>query len=340
MIKRIKADDYKDEIISMFESGKSCIKIKKYFDNLNLQISEGAISKFLKNKGYKVGNDRFRLSEKEIDNVILMYKNGKSLKEICTKYNRTYNRYISKILKDNNIEINARTRNTSRASKINEEYFNEINTQNKAYFLGLIIADGCIANYRKSFALSLDLKSSDEYILKKFSDEINGNNKILKNRGCSSVRYGSKKLCTILFKYGVVPRKSKITTFPKIQKEFNRHIIRGIFDGDGTVYIRKDTSKKHDIRLEFGFAGTKELLTSIKKILIQDISISNNKIVVREDRNISQLMFSKLDDIKNFYNYIYKDSEIYLKRKKEKFDKFLNLYDNTEIAISDSDCNA
>lgn len=341
-MKRIKAIDYKNEIIDMYENGLSCVKIRKYFKNKELQISEQSISSFLKENGYKTGNSKFKFSDEEEKDIIEMYKNGLTLKEICDKYGRICNKPISKILKNNGVIISMRTRNTSRAARINEDYFDLIDTQEKAYFLGFIMADGCLLKVKTSYYLVVDVKVDDKYILEKFSEEINGNSGFLnKKRNHYRISYGSKKLGLSLIKNGVIPRKTGLEVLPKtVPNNLIRHFIRGYFDGDGTVFIRKDNSKKHNIRLEFGFSGNYNLLSSIKTNLINNISINNNKIVKRKNTNLSQLMFSKLNDIENFYNYIYKDSKIHLERKKEKFELFLKLYGNTEVTVINGVRNA
>lgn len=335
MTKRVKAIDYKNEIIEMFNNGMSCKKIRDdYFRKQGLQVSEHAISKLLKEQGYKTGNNRFEFSDEEKADILSLYNRGLSLREICDKYGRSYNKPISILLKQSGVNVSARTRKSSNASKINEDYFHVIDTQEKAYWLGFIVADGCIAETGNSLALAIELKEQDEYLFDNFEKEIGGTNKRYYNRGCCAIRYGSLKMCSDLSKYGIVPRKSDKTVFPTIREDLVRHFIRGVFDGDGTVFLRKDSTKKHGVRLEFGFAGTESLLLSIKSHLMKDISISDNKVLIRQDRHVSQLMFSKMKDIKHFYDYIYSDSKIHLERKKAKFESFLSLYGNTEVAIS------
>ena len=96
-----------------------------------------------------------------------------------------------------------------------------------------------------------------------------------------------------------------------------KHLIRGYFDGNGTVYTLND---KYDT-LCFGFYGTHKIVKQIQNELIQKIGISNNKITDQKTHNVSFSSYSKHKDINNFYNYIYKNAELFQKRKKEKFEK-------------------
>lgn len=75
----------------------------------------------------------------EIKDVIDLYKSNKSIKEIAKLFNSSQET-ISKVLKENNIEV-------YRRNKINfdEHIFDVIDTEEKAYWLGFIFADGYIA---------------------------------------------------------------------------------------------------------------------------------------------------------------------------------------------------
>ncbi len=141
--------------------------------------------------------------------------------------------------------------------------------------------------------------------------------------------------CIRYLQCGIVQNKTAKEFLPLsiIDENLVNHLIRGFFDGDGTVFIRTDNSKLYNQRLEFGFCGNAFILQQIKDILMNKLNISDNKIVTRKERNICQLMFSKYDDILNFYHYIYDNASFYLQRKKEKFNTFINLYDNTEVTF-------
>lgn len=275
--------------------------------------------------------------DKVTEVIIAKYEEGLSIANIGKVVGLSYS-VVRKRLLRNNVELRA----AKPYSKLgNPRYFENIDTPNKAYFLGLLIADGNIGvDERKgdgkhsiSYYLRLTLKSEDKYILDKLNQELNGTGKIYepKKRNEASLAYSSKELFDDLGKYGIVPNKTFSAYVPAIDKELMPHLIRGIFDGDGTVFTRVDTSKKHGIRLEFGFAGTELLCTQAKQYLRDVIDISDNKVLVRKDRNISSLMFSKMKDIRAFYKLIYDDADTFLSRKRKKFDDFLSLHVDTEV---------
>lgn len=82
------------------------------------------------------------------------------------------------------------------------------------------------------------------------------------------------------------------------------------------VKILKDINRTY-----FGFYGNNQIVSEIKELLRQELNISDNKIA--DKGTVSQISFSKKDDILNFYNYIYKDCTIWMKRKKEIFRTYI-----------------
>lgn len=119
----------------------------------------------------------------------------------------------------------------------------------------------------------------------------------------------SKKVVQDLKKYGVVPRKSHIVRFPKnIDEGMIHHVVRGIFDGDGCICYNA-----------ISFYGSEYMMGDIKKILLKAINVNDNKI--HNGKTCFSFGFSSKKDVKSFYHYIYDDATIFLKRKKERFEK-------------------
>jgi hypothetical protein len=132
-------------------------------------------------------------------------------------------------------------------------YFNEINTQEKAYILGLLYADGC--NSTESRTINIALKEDDLNILIKIKNAIKASQEIkLRKRSLEKSNIGyqrkdmyklsitDKQISEDLTKWGCVKAKTFKLKFPYfLQKELIKHFIRGYFDGDGC--INKSTAK-------------------------------------------------------------------------------------------------
>lgn len=196
------------------------------------------------------------------------------------------------------------------------KYFSDINSYDKAYFLGLFAADGSIVNE----TMSIELRDYDKYILELFVKKANLNTILIKDcRDDNSryvLRFHSKNMVNDLNKNYIYPRKSYNNTLqiPNIDKKYIRHFIRGYFDGNGIA------NKKGYV----GFCGSKTIISQIHNILVNELEISNNKITYNKSNHIYYIQWGKKEDTKKIFNYFYKNiSDCYLKRKKEKIHKRL-----------------
>lgn len=204
----------------------------------------------------------------------------------------------------------------------NEDYFEDIDSEHKAYWLGYICADGTIFNRTQtdSAILKFEMKQKDEELAYKFKEDINSTHpiKYYSNKhfeGYQSARLvlKSNKVVNDLNKYGIGAKKSLTLTFPKqlINNPYIGAFIRGYFDGDGSLCLYKDGI--FDIKI----IGTEEFLTTIKEITQIRCRISNPK------SNAFELRISSNEERKKFLTFIYKDATVYLQRKYDRFQLFL-----------------
>lgn len=246
-----------------------------------------------------------------------------AIKTVCEKFNLS-SPTVSKILKDVPRYPKALIFNPN----LKEDFFDEIDTEEKAYFLGLLISDGNIFNDEtgRQASISITLDSNDEYILENFRKALCANTSITYDgRGCSQIAVRSNKMAEALAKYGVVPRKSHITYLPlNISKGMFSHLIRGIFDGDGSIQAHQ-----HGTRFlhAFSFCGSHKLMQDIVKYfqkhlnLIGAISVYDYK-----DKELSDFKLQTVQDIYTFGEWMYKDATIYLNRKRDKYLEFKKHY--------------
>lgn len=210
----------------------------------------------------------------------------------------------------------------------NESFFEKINTEEKAYWLGFLFADGNVQQRKNSFIIKLSVL--DKEICDNFLKSINANfstKTFLEKdyyhpnirREVYHVEIYSKKMFDDLNKLGCIPRKSLVLKFPKIPKKYVRHFIRGYFDGDGWIStgIRKSGLKY----ISIGFCGTFEFLLKLNEYIPDKGTISKEK---RKITNTYRLLKSGSKNALKFYEYFYKNSSIYLKRKYLKFVEYFN----------------
>ena len=186
---------------------------------------------------------RIWTDEQQQEIIRLYTKECLTMAEIAKKY-ATKHTQISSILHAHKIPIK-KVRHKNRLLK--EDYFSEIDTEQKAYFLGLMLTDGAIVKDNKGErqdTISLELVETDVEIINKFKEEINSNSSLYfnkrKNRekGTYTLSFRSNQMSNDLSKYGIVQNKTYITEhLPQIPEEFMVPFIRGIIDGDGSLYF-------------------------------------------------------------------------------------------------------
>lgn len=216
----------------------------------------------------------------------------------------------------------------------NENYFEKIDTEDKAYFLGFICADGCILNNTKTYRYQLTLKIhiKDEDILKHFINCINGEMKIWKHKKGEMVeiKFSGKKIINDLFNLGVTPNKTFNLVYPKINKDIERHFLRGFFDGDGCIRVNKDkrdNSERGDLRI---VSGSTNLLESLNQKFNNVFKTNINKLYGPKNKKYKFIGWSSMGDIENIYHGFYNDSNFFLQRKKDIFDKVIDIIKNKQ----------
>lgn len=209
---------------------------------------------------------------------------------------------------------------------LKEDYFSNIDTEKKAYFLGIIITDGCVykKNTRQNL-VSITLQDKDKYIIEKFKKDICSNKVVTSDgRGCSELNILSNKMVSDLYKYGIVENKSLNTTFPNtLDKEFYPHLIRGIIDGDGSISFYARPHRKSHVRAIRLCQGNEKFLNDIVRFLHNEIGTSIINTYMEKD-SLWSIAYRSKSDLFCLYHYLYDDATIYFTRKKELCDKIIN----------------
>lgn len=249
--------------------------------------------------------------------VITRYKNRESCQVIADSFKVTFHT-ISNILEKNNIARNNKYKNIN----LNENYFEKIDSNDKAYFLGFMLTDGNVSLNENIIRLSLS--SKDEEILNIFKEKTGNENKICiredKRHSERTFQLRSKKWKDDLAKYGIVPQKTSISEMPILSADMMPHLIRGMIDGDGWISFNS-----HQI----GFCGNEKTVNQLKEYLVKTLNVYDvKKIHARE--NLWQVTWASQTDIEKIGNYIYQNKDnCFLSRK---YNNFLQIiYGNTEV---------
>ena len=213
------------------------------------------------------------------------------------------------------------------------DFFNIIDTEEKAYWLGFIFADGYISYSEKNmqrgqlattYCTGIKLKWSDREHLKKFNKSINGNYKVFKETShpdgfrkqiteAAKILVYSQQMYDDLNKY-FGRDKTYTAKFPVIPDDLMRHFVRGYFDGDGCLSLV-------DNKIYIKFLGaSKDFHEGLKDTLKKNnfVFTSSSKINLYKTEMYYISINRNLEKIK-FLDWIYQDCSIYLDRKYDKY---------------------
>lgn len=239
-------------------------------------------------------------------------------------------RRISKVLDKHNIV--KRTNEEYRKLPIDESYFETINDQRKAYLLGYIYADGCIY-YNKRFKLTsseenieaLQILKQELKAEREITDHIKGKGSYAEGKPGYEFCFTNSKICNDLKQLGVKENKTFTIEFPtkeQLPEEFERHFIRGYFDGNGSIYsVFNKKWGKYEYTVSFS-AGSKNILIGIQQ-RISLLTGSKANIYPYKNRNAFDYKIGGANNLEKIYHYFYDDAELFLGRKKAKFDEFM-----------------
>ena len=198
----------------------------------------------------------------------------------------------------------------------NRHIFDKIDNEEKAYWLGFIVADGYL-NLDKHM-LRIKLGHKDKQHLIKFIKFIEGQEDMLKSEIHSItgneiyyVSLYSIEITKALQILGVEQAKSGKEKVCNIEPKFYKDFIRGLWDGDG--FIRTNLSG-------IGLVGSYEILDFVQRFFKEQLNIAPLKIC--KHCHIYKIEYrSKKKAIPLIAHFLYDNSRIYLDRKKELVDQ-------------------
>lgn len=320
-----------DQIEPMYIKYGSAEKVGK-----ELNIDPKTAVRYLKKLGYDFSNKTI-VKTISYSDALNKYKNwNESLTKFCKKYHICLS-HFTKYLRKNNIFV----KNLQNECKFNEHIFDIIDTEEKAYWLGFIFADGYISSFeegkKSNYRFELSLKESDINHLNKFNlfMEHKYNNVKVENVKCKDKIYRrcrwsicNKHLWETLNSYGCVPKKSLILQFPNTNifqnKDLIKDFIRGYWDGDGCISY----ANKQHTRLTISALGTESFLKSINEFLPKNIVIYKLK-----QKSTWAISANHNTAFKTLY-FLYENSKIYLDRKYDLYRQMSRLYEQLYKVLS------
>lgn len=274
--------------------------------------------------------DKRRFSEKIEKEICELYNEGKSASQIGKELNIEKGN-IYYVLKLFGIKSRDASSPFYKKNLVNDDFFEKIDSEEKAYFLGFLCADGYML--KRDSAIKLELQLSDADIVKKLTSFLFKKERylLIRKNSIRMVAY-SQKMYQDLENLGLHQAKSLTLKFPPrhlIPNNLMNHFIRGVFDGDGCMYH----TLKPNVRQKgyFQITGSRDFLEGV----LDQIGPVIGKVVKLyqpKNNNAWEFRYVSPTHIKAVYEYLYESATIFLSRKKEKFEKFFLKEDNKAVS--------
>lgn len=277
-----------------------------------------------------------RTFNKEIEKEIckLYQEDGQTLTFLSQKYHcRT--EAIKNVLNQYNIKIKKRGQSKNRSIK--EDFFDQIDTEEKAYFLGLLFTDGNVQpdkSGKRSPQIRIQLKMSDINILQELRTILNIQSKIFydkrKNKESAVLSFRNQHMAESLSKYGIIQNKTYLTKhLPEIPKQFRKDFLRGLLDGDGSIYQERSG------RFIIDFCSYHESICQDFKNLCNCFLTTQNTSGIANYSSAYHIRFSRQSTVKQLATVLYKDSKISLARKYSLAERIFEDKSEEDIVYSD-----
>ena len=315
-MKSIITEELRQTIINLYKEGNSKTEIRDKINFKNIQ----PITNLLKKEGFGEfkGTNRKELnSEVNINKIKELRDRGLSTLEIGRELD-FYPQVVENILRRQSAFFKKRTV-YDRVYTINEEFFNVIDTEEKAYIIGFICADGYVGQGTIQFYISV----KDINILEKIKKCLGSNALISFSTQKNPYKKG-KEFCELCrLQLSSVKLINSLDFIPKnktynlnssiidnIPQQYIRDFLRGYFDGDGNITFGKKygSSTIYSVHV----AGNKEFLENTFQKYIPS---TNKMYFYKNSKQCWTWNVTSKERVINFLSYLYKDSSIYLDRK-------------------------
>lgn len=270
----------------------------------------------------------------QINLIIKEYLQTPEKERSLTKLHKKYGikrQTLSKYIKEKGFLVT----NYQNSIKIDQTMFDIIDTEEKAYWLGFMYADGNISKNENKIEMNLSICDLNHLNKFKYFLKSKAKTRIAVNHGFQICRFSvrNKHLWTALNNKGCVPTKSLILTFPSENIFENKMLIydfiRGYFDGDGSLGIYFG---KNGRRFQLSFCGTEAFLKGVENFLGIKGCLYNNSCNAYTSKAYS-LMYNSWK-ARVISRLLYSNATTYLERKYDIYKMFCQAEEESSVLKS------
>lgn len=287
----------------LVHAGKTTLEISK-----ELHTSRGTVLRACDN--FKLSRPKIPASPRKLvdeTELLKMIKEGKTTGEIAKFFGCTRTP-IFLVRKKYGFPLPKRGHARHRKHFFDFRFFENIDTEEKAYILGFVSADGYI--HERSLVIKIRVK--DASLLEKIANIMHCSfrPRLTHNGADAELAFGNIDMVSDLAKYGIVPKKTFTLKFAKnVPEDLVPHYMRGVMDGDGTI------AKKYR---EASFcSGSKDFMLGFDSWYKNRYGFSPHGYIKATSPNTMYRYFSRKD--KRFLDDMYANSKIHLDRKRDRY---------------------
>jgi transposase-like protein len=257
------------------------------------------------------------LSEEKKLEAKRLYVDGFSQKEVG-EFLKVDKQVVKRTLKKMGVEPRSQTVRARRHS-LNTRFFQFIDTEEKAYWLGFLAADGNVSKCRGNNAITLGLSAKDLAHVELFAKAIGTSAPIRRARSgkgteCAVLSIYCQEMVVDLAQVGIVPCKSLTAKAWNGPEELMAHYWRGVFDGDGSIFLGKQ-------QWGMGLCGSEEMMKQFSSYL-EHHGLAGLTTYFR--KGIWHLGFTGRPRCRAIADLLYSRATVYLPRKYELAQRLLS----------------
>lgn len=312
-------EQYRDDILDAHAFGRSANQIAK-----DLGVSRGVVVRVLNKAGIDVSHRTYKCKTGPIaprlDAMIARYNEGYGLEAIGKEFGCTASN-IKKHFRRAGVRIKS-VRDYS--YPVDEHFFDVIDTEEKAYTLGFLMADGCNSPHIPVLRLAI----TDRDVLEMMAAAMGFGGPIKTkqredHKPIHVMNIGSRVMCDALVRAGCGYRKTYHATYPDravVPEHLERHLIRGWNDGDGTI-TRNTSRGSWSSRI----VGTHAVCLGLQDAVRRHLGFDGQVYPVHDSGKHVTHAFDagKPANLRRYLDWLYADATIYLPRKRDKYLEFL-----------------
>ena len=205
--------------------------------------------------------------------------------------------------------------------KIDEHFFKEVNTEQKAYWLGFLFADGSVSDKKGRSLVRVGLSAKDIGHLESFRAAVVTNVPIYTwttttGKPCASLTLCCREMTDYLQAYGLGVGNARSFPFPELPDNLTRHFVRGYIDGDGCFHCRPHKRYRY-LTCRMHVIANKTFLEKLQLVLASACSLRLTKLQPTQSADFYVMQYGGRRQVARIATYLYEGATIWLPRKRE-----------------------